>query len=454
MPEKSRLQTRNATPKPAISLSQSGLLQRTCACGGVPGLTGECEGCASQRLSGQQGNPPALPNRPSEDRSTAPMQGATPGGYSFGNLAIEPQERLGIQAKLAIGQPGDRYEQEADRVADQVMRIPESRLAARRMSSIHSPSIQQNWFASQEKLQQQPIDVEEEQEKAIQPKAIATQTSPLIQGQTEKIPDINLFIQRQQPGSTATPPNQPTSSTAAFAITDIPRIQHALGWGPAAVLLDDWFSRSASTGFGSPNTTAVTMAYVLGFSRAKTVYDAMVSDRIWINSVAQTLVKNRALPLPGPGVTRAFGRVTGSPVTLDTNHVNHRIVSQGIFAPLDGLAGALANFGFYVLVQGRISDIGASPWYSPFTSRIYRINIDNVGIYIKDSFDFNGNQDLGCWDPVANTVSRTSIGNPNAHCVNNETFRNWRLANGRGGDFLVFSDIQTLSVSDSFEFNE
>ena len=114
MTEKSRLQTKNVTPRPSISLSRSGLLQRTCACGGVPGLTGECEGCASQRLSGQQGNPPALPNRPSEDRSTAPMQGATPGGYSFGNLAIEPKERFGIQTKLAIGQPGDRYEHEAE----------------------------------------------------------------------------------------------------------------------------------------------------------------------------------------------------------------------------------------------------------------------------------------------------------------------------------------------------
>ena len=31
----------------------------------------------------------------------------------------------GIQAKLAVGQPGDKYEQEADRVAEQVMRMPE-----------------------------------------------------------------------------------------------------------------------------------------------------------------------------------------------------------------------------------------------------------------------------------------------------------------------------------------
>src|ERR1700740_2020133 len=32
----------------------------------------------------------------------------------------------GLQAKLAIGQPNDPYEQEADRVAEQVMRMPAS----------------------------------------------------------------------------------------------------------------------------------------------------------------------------------------------------------------------------------------------------------------------------------------------------------------------------------------
>ena len=35
---------------------------------------------------------------------------------------------MGIQAKLKVGQPGDIYEQEADRVAEQVMRMPEPRV--------------------------------------------------------------------------------------------------------------------------------------------------------------------------------------------------------------------------------------------------------------------------------------------------------------------------------------
>ena len=45
---------------------------------------------------------------------------------TIGNQAVQRMVRSGaLQAKLRIGQPGDVYEQEADRVADEVMRMPE-----------------------------------------------------------------------------------------------------------------------------------------------------------------------------------------------------------------------------------------------------------------------------------------------------------------------------------------
>jgi len=46
---------------------------------------------------------------------------------SLGNLALQRLFQSGaIQAKLQIGQPGDPFEQEADRVADQVIRMSET----------------------------------------------------------------------------------------------------------------------------------------------------------------------------------------------------------------------------------------------------------------------------------------------------------------------------------------
>jgi Domain of unknown function (DUF4157) len=56
-------------------------LQRKCACGDPPGSSGECSKCNEKR-------------------------------------------RLGLQTKLMVNQPGDIYEQEADRIADQVLATP------------------------------------------------------------------------------------------------------------------------------------------------------------------------------------------------------------------------------------------------------------------------------------------------------------------------------------------
>jgi len=59
-----------------------------------------------------------------------------------------------LQAKLRIGQPEDVYEQEADQVADAVMRMPKSR------------------------VQRQ---VDEEEEERLQFKPLSHQITPLVQ---------------------------------------------------------------------------------------------------------------------------------------------------------------------------------------------------------------------------------------------------------------------------------
>ncbi len=76
------------------------------------------------------------------------------------------QEDLGIQTKLKIGEPGDKYEQEADRIADEVMRMPE-------------PTIQRQ------------VTSEEEEEKIVQRKAISGLVSSSSQNQSElNVPPI------------------------------------------------------------------------------------------------------------------------------------------------------------------------------------------------------------------------------------------------------------------------
>lgn len=77
-----RMQTQvTAAPKPSFTPVQGGLLQRRCACGGAAGMSGECEECSKEK-------------------------------------------RFGLQTKFKVNEPGDIYEQEADRIADQVLATP------------------------------------------------------------------------------------------------------------------------------------------------------------------------------------------------------------------------------------------------------------------------------------------------------------------------------------------
>ena len=85
------------TPKPQSGSSpvraRIGVLHRKCACGGTPGPTGECEECRKKRLSESLARIPA---------------------HDFSKVSA------GLQPKLEINQPGDRFEQDADRMASYV----------------------------------------------------------------------------------------------------------------------------------------------------------------------------------------------------------------------------------------------------------------------------------------------------------------------------------------------
>lgn len=82
---------------------------------------------------------------------------------TVGNQAVEKLLKSGvIQAKLTIGQPGDIYEQEADRIAEQVMRMPDSGTTERKGVSEYnkSPSVQRVCAECEEELQRQTQDSE------------------------------------------------------------------------------------------------------------------------------------------------------------------------------------------------------------------------------------------------------------------------------------------------------
>lgn len=89
------------------------------------------------------------------------LQRACACGSTCANCATKGNEQPILQPKLAIGSPNDRYEQEADRVADQIMRMPE-------------PSIQRQ------------MEPEEDEAEGMVQRKIATSITPLQRDSTNQ----------------------------------------------------------------------------------------------------------------------------------------------------------------------------------------------------------------------------------------------------------------------------
>ena len=158
----------------SVTSTPSRFLQRKCSCGKSMGLTGNCSECDSKKLILQR----QVSNQAGE-KEAPPIMHELPGS---------PFTK--IQPKLRIGAPNDKYEQEADRIAEQVMRMPES-------------SVQRQ--------------IGTEKEETIQAKPIGNIT-PLIKRQTEN----EETIQTKRTSS-------PVTTTRQFAQTGIQNLRQSGG---------------------------------------------------------------------------------------------------------------------------------------------------------------------------------------------------------------------------------
>lgn len=108
-----------------------------------------------------------------------PLQVPGPSLCPFGGVCHTCPVR--VQPKLTINQPDDKYEREANRVAEQVMRMPEADIGERGTvrEEVRDIHIQRSWAECDDELQRQPIE-EEEEEEILQTKANLGRTPEVL----------------------------------------------------------------------------------------------------------------------------------------------------------------------------------------------------------------------------------------------------------------------------------
>jgi len=270
---------------------------------------------------------------------------------------------------------------------------------------------------------------------------------------------------------------QPKGAARMASILDktyyVPLVAQILdkkGWHVAARFQRIWLSgkanavvRPASDGKGTAgplSTAGISMDWILRFERARDLFDEVTSPDVFANDQAKGLLRSRLdrifqltkVNTLGFGDLKAVGRA------LEREYINYRGIGDydQWRAGIDELTAALGRFNMYVIPNGSATRSGKKT----------RVTISRIGVFVRDSFDFEGEQDLGGWGrpdiikpptppplggigPVKYVPVEPGI----EFHISNASYREYRQKTGRGGDFLIYSDVKTRELSKPIVFD-
>jgi len=123
-----------------------------------------------------------------------------------------------------------------------------------------------------------------------------------------------------------------------------------------------------------------------------------------------------------------------------------------MFDTMDDMYGALGKATYKIAVAGRSK---------PSPSGIDLFEIDKLGIYVRDTYDFNDDGKLSEPLGISNKEPCLSKADMAAYMamapvqiartyqgfvpVFNRDFRRWQQVHNSGGDFVVFSDVKWIT---------
>ena len=246
-----------------------------------------------------------------------------------------------------------------------------------------------------------------------------------------------------------------------------------MGWPVASKLMQRWVDGAAWTvpdpvKLGKTNAatlpvaqvdeTTVSMSWLLKFARAKAAQQLAVSRAL--SPAAIVLLKQRLADAGWTSGAFTLGNTGMSARTLER-------ACQTNFAPvgaledtIDEFYGAIGKASFKVAVVGSVA---------PAAKNQHVFNVSNVGVYLRDTYDFTDtgfiSQPLGIWSKKR-CLTKAEMGlyaadqtarltnpllkllpalYPGFEAVYNSDFDDWRTANSKGGDFVIYSDVQWLA---------
>lgn len=288
-------------------------------------------------------------------------------------------------------------------------------------------------------------------------------------------------------GSKALPP-QPV--IPPFDIQDIPGAMRKLRMPMGALLMERWFKGELNysptdqdevvginqNGVPYPSTmidtTSITMKWVLEFRRAKNGFDTLAESRMLETKRAREILTLALAPYKKTHESihpweESMGDIHEFHKKFQFQYIDvnaswsERIAVQlieeiGNGGIPDDLTGALGSFNFYAAI-GK----------AHFNRQTGTVTVTQVGIYVKDHYTFvtkpgKASQYLGHWNKTHIAIlhrhaaamaldlqlsdTPVEIDKNIFYPVHNRDFTAWQQKYGRGGDFILYSDVVWVTL--------
>ena len=239
---------------------------------------------------------------------------------------------------------------------------------------------------------------------------------------------------------------------------DIANAMKKMGWTVASSLMQRWADGASSTmteavklGTVAPTSprqldqSLVSMSWVKKFSRANAAYKTVIANAL--NPAGVKQLRNQLAEAGWKSGAFALGSKSFDAATLDATCQTNFVPVGGLFDTLDDFYGAMGKASIKVAVVGNVKQ-------TPAKSHVFIV--DALGVYLRDTYDFNGSQPLGVWNKDRCLSKAEMVLRFNSpivalfdgfESVGNADFRDWRTKTGKGGDYVVYSNVDWVAPS-------
>lgn len=269
---------------------------------------------------------------------------------------------------------------------------------------------------------------------------------------TEALRETYAHVMRVVSTEAATTAQSSEACFRDFQLIEIPDVMVGMNAGVGARLMKRWFNspsfvlpsswRSGRTDFRAVSrknldTSILKMSWVTGFARTRTALSLLELHRT--NTPAGARELKRVLMRSNLLTNKqcAIGTATDVVTLHETAHFN--MIRIGFGNSTDALDCALGGFTLHMAASGSVKPLSRRR-----DSFSHQVEISALHFYVRDNYDFTADDEpLGHWA----RDGATTLYSPGKVFVENRSFRDWRKRHGRGGDFVVFSDVMTKPLA-------